>query len=132
MSGTLVLEPERDVRRDSLTLDAEGWPMLPPTTLTLHRTAPEDERSRQVVVSLDGKRLGELLYGDTLTVEIAPGPHRLRAHNTLMWRAVAFEALPGHRVHFTLVNRAPVGFYTLLFTIGVAPLVLTLERGARA
>ena len=110
-------------------VDEDGWPILPPTLVTVHRTSPRDEQSRQVVVHLDGRRVGELLYGQSLTVEVVPGRHELHAHNTLMWRRVAFHAVPGAHVHFTAVNRAPAGFYALLLVIGVAPLILTLEQG---
>ena len=64
-----------------------------------------------------------------MTAEVAPGPHELLVHNTLMWRRVSFDALPGAHVHFTVVNRAPLGFYALLLVVGVAPLVLSVEPG---
>ena len=69
--------------------------MLAPTLLTIHRTSPEDVKDRQVIVSLDGKKIGTLLYGQRLTREIPPGRHTLRANNTLVWRTVAFDAEPG-------------------------------------
>jgi hypothetical protein len=106
------------------------WPILPPTLLTVHRTSPADEQSRQIVVRLDGKKVVELLYGETLTIEIAPGPHTLLVHNTLMWRSVTFDAAPGGHVHFTVANRAGRSYYVLLLIIGVAPLYLMVERGA--
>jgi hypothetical protein len=33
----------------SASLDQEGFPVLPPTLLTIHRTSPRDEQSRQIV-----------------------------------------------------------------------------------
>ena len=124
----LVLEPEPlRVRHGEEEFD---WPILPPTLLTVHRTSPDDEQSRQIVWRLDGTKVSELLFGQAHTVEIAPGPHTLFVHNTLMWRSVGFEAPPGEHVHFTVANRAGRSYYLLLFVIGVAPLYLTLERGA--
>ena len=67
-------------------LDEEGWPVLKPTLLTIHRTSLEDVKTRQVIFSLDGKKIGTLLYGQSLTREIPPGRHALRANNTLVWR----------------------------------------------
>ena len=107
--------------------DAHGWPLLPPTLLTLHRTSPRDEGSRQVVCKLDGAWVTDLLYGQEHTLEILPGTHELRLHNTLMWRTVRFRVQPGGHAHFTVVNRAPAGFYPLLLIIGVAPLVLEVR-----
>ena len=57
---------------------------MKPATLTVRRTDPEDFKQRQLVVYLDGQRLGELLFGESLTREILPGPHRLRVTNTLV------------------------------------------------
>jgi hypothetical protein len=111
-------------------LDEEGWPVLKPTLLTVHRTSPEDVKTRQVIFSLDGKKIGQLLYGQSLTREIPPGRHSLRANNTLVWRTVEFDAEPGAESHYRCVNRAPESLYFMLFIFGVAPLYVTLERGA--
>jgi len=111
-------------------MDDDGWPVLRPTRLTIHRTSPLDAKDRQIIMSLDGKKLVNLLYGQTHTCEILPGPHRLRANNTLMWRTVTFDAAPGEDVHYTTVNRAPGSLLYLLFVFGVGPMYVTLTRGA--
>lgn len=108
--------------------DAHGWPLLPPTLLTVHRTSPRDEGSRQVVCRLDGVWITDLLFGDEHTVEVLPGDHELRLHNTLMWRTVRFTVAPGGHARFAVVNRAPAGFYALLLIIGVAPLLLEVQQ----
>jgi hypothetical protein len=110
-------------------VDAEGWPIIPPTQITVHRTSREDVRDRQVILSLDGVRIGQLLYGQTLTREVAPGPHSLRAYNTLVWKTLHFEAPPGAHLHFTCINRAPRVLYYLVAVFGVAPLLVSLEPG---
>lgn len=102
--------------------------MLRPTTLTVHRTSPEDVKDRQVILSLNGAKIGTLLYGHSLTREIPPGRHALRANNTLVWKTVSFDAAPGAEVQFACVNRAPASLYFLLFLFGVAPLYVTLQR----
>ena len=110
-------------------VDEDGWPVLAPTLLTIERTSPQDVKVRQVILSLNGQKIGTLLHGQRLTKEIPPGRHRLRANNTLVWRTVEFEAEPGTTVRYTCVNRAPSSLYFLLFLFGVAPLYVTLERG---
>ena len=84
--------------------------------------------SRQVVCRLDGVWITDLLYGDERTIEVLPGEHELRLHNTLMWRTVRFTVAPGGHARFAVVNRAPAGFYALLLIIGVAPLVLEVQQ----
>lgn len=127
MSPALLLDP---VPGTSLPrFDETGWPLLPPTLLTVHRTSALDEQSRHIACRLDGERLPDLYFGDTCTIEIAPGPHLLRTYNTLVWKKAAFDAAPGAHVHFTVWNRAPRGYYGLITFIGVAPLWLELERG---
>jgi hypothetical protein len=96
--------------------------------LTVSRSSPEDVGTRQVVLSLDGERLATLLYGEGVTREIGAGPHRLRAHNTLVWKTIDFEATAGEHVRFVTVNRAGFGSMTLLALLGVGPLYVTLDR----
>lgn len=96
--------------------------------LTVERKAPGDVRQRQIVLSLDGQPLETLLFGESVTREIAPGAHRLRAHNTLVWKTVEFEAPPGAHVRFSTVNRAGFGSMSLVALLGVGPLYVTLER----
>ena len=111
------------------TLDQDGWPLLRPTLLTIHRTSPEDVKDRQVYFTLNGTRIGTLLFGQRVTREIVPGRHKLRANNTLVWKTVEFDADPGAHVHYTCVNRAPSSLYFMLFLFGVAPLYVTLTPG---
>lgn len=110
-------------------LDEDGWPVLRPTLLTIHRTSEKDVRDRQIILSLDGEKIATLLYGQTVSREILPGRHKLRANNTLVWKTVEFDAPPGREVHFTCVNRAPKSFFYSLFVFGFAPLYVTLEPG---
>lgn len=103
--------------------------MLRPTRLTVHRTSPLDAKDRQIIMSLDGRKVATLMYGQTYTCEILPGPHTLRANNTLVWKTVRFDAAPGEDVHYTTVNRAPGSLLYLLFVFGVGPMYVTLTRG---
>jgi hypothetical protein len=99
-----------------------------PATLSVHRTAPDDIRDRQVIFSLDGEDLATLLYGEHVTRPIAPGAHRLRANNTLVWKTLDFEAAPGEHVCFQVVNRAAAGTMWMVGLIGVGLLLLRVER----
>ena len=99
-----------------------------PARLTIDRTDDRDVRTRQVVLALDGETIATLLFGERTSREIAPGPHRLRAHNTLVWKTVEFDARPGERVRFATVNRAGLGAWRSWRLLGVGPLFVTLER----
>lgn len=128
MTGTHTADPE--LALDALLGgDEEHAFEPPPTRLTIHRTSPEDCRDRQVIFSLDGQRIAQLLYGQTVTCDVAPGTHRLRANNTLVWKTVEFLAPAGAHVHFTCINYAPKGMLYMLALFGVAPLFVALKPG---
>ena len=80
--------------------------------VTVERRDPADVRIRQVVV----------------TRPISAGPHRLRVHNTLVWKNVTFDAAAGEHVRFRTVNRAGPGSMTLVALLGAGPLYVTVER----
>jgi hypothetical protein len=82
------------------------------------------------VIYLDGQRLGEILFGQFLTHEIAPGSHRLRVSNTLVWKTVSFDAKPGEAVRFEAINRPGKLTYPMMVVMGVGPLYVTLRRVA--
>ena len=56
-----------------------------PATLTVNRNAPDDAQQRQIMISLDGEPIAELMFGDSVTREISAGPHTLLADNTHAW-----------------------------------------------
>jgi hypothetical protein len=99
--------------------------------LTIHRTAGWDEQSRQVICSVDGTYIGQLLYGQTLTREIPPGRHLLKANNTLVWKSVPFEAAAGQHVQFTVWNEPMGGWLMkiLFIFVGAAALKLGVVPG---
>lgn len=103
----------------------------PPARVTIHRTAAWDEQSRQILLSIDGSLVGQLLFGQTLTREVPPGAHTLKGNNTLVWKTVPFDAAPGEDVHFTVWNE-PLGGWLmrLLFVfIGAAALKIGIAPG---
>jgi hypothetical protein len=96
--------------------------------VTLTRTHKKDVGQRQVVVTIDEGEKKTLMFGDTVALDIAPGDHVLKAHNTLVRKSVPFRLSAGEQVTFTLINhpgRFTLGFLAL---IGVAPLFLTIEE----
>jgi hypothetical protein len=128
MSETHTTDPELALAELLGASDASpGEPR--PTRLTVHRTSAQDCKDRQVIFSLDGERIGQLLYGQTLTRDIEPGTHRLRANNTLVWKTVEFLAPAGAHVHFTCINYAPTGMLYMLAFFGVSPLFVALRPG---
>lgn len=92
------------------------------------RTSEADIKTRQIVASIDGIPLGTLLWGDSVRCELDAGPHRLRVHNTLVWKTVEFRLSPGEELYFEVINRA--GFGTLAMTVlfGIGPLYVTVRR----
>jgi hypothetical protein len=98
--------------------------------VTIERRSEEDFKQRQLVVWLDGEKLGELMFGEMFTRDVRPGLHKLRVSNTLLWKTVEFEVTPGERVRFEAINRAGHFTYPLLVTLGVGPLYVTLRRVA--
>ena len=99
--------------------------------ISITRTEPNDVRDRQIVLSMDGEPLGTLLYGQQLARGVAPGRHRLKAHNTLFWKNIEVDLQPGEHARFVVINRAGSGTLSLLGVLGVGPLYLTFERRDR-
>ena len=103
---------------------------MEPARVTVLRQSADDVKTRQLVVSIDGATIGTLLYGESVTTELGPGPHRLRIHNTLVWKTVRLELSAGEHARFTAVNRAGFGTYSMLGLLGVGPLYVTIVRNA--
>jgi hypothetical protein len=99
-----------------------------PASVTTTRTSQDDLGSRQLIVRIDGNRVGTLLWGDSLTCELQPGPHRLRVSNTLVWKTVEFTLAPGEQAFFEAVNRFGPGSVLLTMLLGAGPLYVTLRR----
>ncbi len=102
--------------------------MASPARLTLARNSPNDVGIRQVFVSVDGKDVAVLVNGQTTTVEIEPGPHKMRVHNTLVWKTIPFDAAAGEEIRYDIINRAGFGTTALIATLGVGPIYLTVLR----
>jgi hypothetical protein len=111
--------------------DVEYWERvwrMRPASVTIARTHASDVGLRQLVITLDGERLGDLLFGESVQRDVAPGPHRLRVSNTLVWKTLEFEVKPGEQVRFEAINRAGKLTFPLLVLLGAAPLWVTVLR----
>lgn len=99
-----------------------------PTSVTITRTAGDDCQTRQLIVSIDGRDVATLLYGDTVRCDLEPGRHSLRVHNTLVWKTLEFTLGPGEQAFFEAVNRASLSTYLVVALLGVGPLYVRVRR----
>lgn len=98
-------------------------------TITVRRTSKEDVGYRDIYVDLDGEQIAILHAGDEVSRDVKPGPHRLKAHNTLFRKTLDVTLAPGEHATFRVVNKAGFGTYSVFaFFLGGGPLYLTLER----
>lgn len=115
------------VLTDAIVGERDGLALFP-ATVTVTRTSEEDFKSRQLNVWLDGARAATLLWGDSITIDVDPGPHRVRVSNTLVWKTIDFQVEPAQQLFFEVVNRIGAGTISMMMLLGVAPLYLTVRR----
>jgi hypothetical protein len=136
MPGSMVDELHPPTLTEELPLetlvdDIEYWERLynqQPASLTVTRTSDQDFKDRQIVLTLDGQPAGVVMFGETLTTELEPGPHRLRISNTFVWKTISFDVKAGEQVRFEVINRPGKLTYPMLLLMGVGPLYLTVKR----
>jgi hypothetical protein len=95
------------------------------------RTDPADCGMRQVFVRLDRGTQVPLRFGETVSVEVRPGLHQARIHNTLFWKHVQFAVEPGELLECRIVNAARWWTAGMVGLLGSAPLFLTVELRSR-
>jgi hypothetical protein len=96
--------------------------------ITVERTSPRDLGFREIFVSIDGVDVAVLRNGESVTRELPPGPHRLRAHNTLIRKNVDLDLKPGEHARFLAVMKPGWGTYSVLAFIGAGPVYMDFER----
>jgi hypothetical protein len=96
--------------------------------ITVSRMSPDDVQLRQVIVKLDGKRIAELMYGQSVTRAVVPGHHRLRVDNTWNWKTLELNVAPGEHLKFRTVSRAGRFTWFLVGTLGAGPMYVSIER----
>lgn len=98
-----------------------------PATLTVRRNANDDVQDRLVTLWVDEERWDVLRYGRTLSRELPPGRHRLRANNTLVNTTFEFDAAPGEHVRLRCSNAFAKGGALLMLLVGWAGLRVRIE-----
>ena len=96
--------------------------------VTVTRQSKDDLGQREIYLHLDGVELAILRHGETGTREVPPGPHRLRAHNTLFRKTLEFDLQPGEHARFVVINKPGFGTYAMMAVIGAGPVYLVFER----
>ncbi len=97
--------------------------------ITVRRPGLEDIAYKDIYVSLDGEPLGLLSPGQEMSREVAPGPHRLRVHNTLFWRTFDVSVQVSEHASFLAANRPGFGAFSVLaYFLGTNLVYLWLER----
>jgi len=96
--------------------------------ITVTRTSPEDVQQRQIIVKLDGERVGELMYGETMTIPAKPGQHRLTVDNTWNRKTVELHIGAGEQVKFHTKSEAGRWTWFLVSMLGAGPIYVSIER----
>lgn len=113
---------------DDAAFDLSRLEEVFPASVTITRTSEADFKSRQLIVWVDGRRVATLLWGDSISCELEPGPHRVRVSNTLVWKTLEFTIGPGEQVCFEAINRMGPGSIFFVVLLGIGPLYVTLKR----
>jgi len=69
-----------------------------------------------MTIAIDGRQVALLAPGQSATVALEAGTHRLRVGNTLFRSAIDVELAPGEQLTFEVLNRrnAATDFFALL------------------
>jgi hypothetical protein len=97
-------------------------------TITIRRSSPEDVQQRQIIVKLDGVSVGEVFYGDTISVPVTPGHHSLRVDNTWNWKTVELDVAAGDHLKFQTMSRAGRFTWFLVSMLGAGPIYVSIRR----
>jgi hypothetical protein len=95
--------------------------------ITVIRNSPEDVQQRQVLVYLDGKQVGELLFGDWLALPVSPGHHELRVDNTWNHKDLHLEVNAGDDLQFLTKSTSGQFSKFLLVAFGAGPIYVSIE-----
>ena len=98
--------------------------------ITVARTSPDDVQQRQIVVKVDGETIGDLMYGDTLTIPVKAGKHRLKVDNTWNWKTMEVDVVAGDHVKFQTVSKTGKLTWFLVSLLGAGPNYVSIRREA--
>lgn len=97
-------------------------------TLTVNRNSPNDAQQREILVTLDGEQIAELLYGQTVSRQIPAGRHTLHVDNTWNRETISFDAAENEQIAFLAQNRSGSFAQFLLMVFGAGPIRVSLQR----
>jgi hypothetical protein len=99
-----------------------------PASLIVDRNSPDDAQQRQIIVSLNGEAIAELLFGESVSREIPAGTHTLLVDNTWNRKSLAFAAAENEKISFVTKSRSSRFSEFLLMLVGAGPLKVFLTR----
>jgi len=100
----------------------------PDARLTITRNHPQDVQDRPVYISVDDVPWAILRFGKTLARTLPPGPHRIKAHNTLFGHTLELDVKPDEDIRLRCENGLTGGGMIMVLMMGVAYLRVRLER----
>lgn len=95
--------------------------------ITVVRNSPDDTQTRQIKLFLDGENRGELMFGDSMTLDVAAGVHQLRVDNTWNRKNLSFEIRAGDHLSFVTKSSAGKFAWFLLGFLGAGPMQVSIE-----
>jgi hypothetical protein len=95
--------------------------------ITISRDSPDDTRTRQIKIILDGENRGELMFGDSMTLSVVPGPHTIRVDNTWNRKDLSIEIHRGDQLTFLTKSTAGKFVWFLLGFFGAGPMQVSIE-----
>ncbi len=116
---------EAAAEREALLTREEG---AAAGTITIRRKSPDDAQQRQIIVKLDGEKVGELFYGDTISVQASVGHHKLQVDNTWNWKTVELNVAAGQHLKFQAVSKAGRLTWFLVSLFGAGPIYVSIKR----
>jgi hypothetical protein len=96
--------------------------------ITIRRKSPDDVQQRQIIVKVDGESVGELFYGDTISIPVTAGHHSLRVDNTWNWKTVELDVAAGDHLKFQAMSRAGRFTWFLVSMFGAGPIYVAIAR----
>jgi hypothetical protein len=95
--------------------------------ITVTRNCDDDVQTRQIIVSLDGERKAELMFGDTITISASPGRHTLRVDNTWNHKDLVLDVTAGRNLRFVTKSTAGQFSRFLLVAFGAGPIYVSID-----
>jgi hypothetical protein len=130
-------EPVIDTSDLSVLIRAFHGPDLPappePTAihdaqLTVARFDGDIFADRQIYLFVDEEPWGKVRYGESVTRELKPGLHKVRAFNTLFSRTIELDLKPAEHARVRCGNGFPRAGWLLMMWLHVTYLLVRLER----